>query len=334
MNRPRRRALVLAAGFGRRLRPLTAALPKPLLPVAGRPLVAWTLDALVAAGCEGIALNLHHQGEAIAAALGTQHRGVPLHYSREPEILGTLGAVWPLRDFLGAADEVLIVNGDSLCRWPFRALAARHRRTGAAATLLVADRADPAAFGGGIALARDGRVLAFRSAALVTGLARRRRVFAGAQIWRPELLARVGEGYADTVEALYQPLLAAGEPLQTLATRRPWHDLGTPARYLAGALAWGLAGLPPGGVRRGPGATIARGARVRRSVLEAGAAVATGARVEGSLLLPGARVEAGARVTGAIVGPGIEVAPGTVVAGELLTAGPDGPPLATPLDSV
>lgn len=127
MSRPRRRALVLAAGFGRRLRPLTAALPKPLLPVAGRPLVAWTLDALVAAGCEGIALNLHHQGEAIAAALGTHHRGVPLHYSREPEILGTLGAVWPLRDFLAAADEVLIVNGDSLCRWPLRALAARHQ---------------------------------------------------------------------------------------------------------------------------------------------------------------------------------------------------------------
>jgi NDP-sugar pyrophosphorylase family protein len=335
VSRPRRRALVLAAGFGRRLRPLTDVLPKPLLPVAGRPLVAWTLDALVEAGCEAIAINLHHRGEAIPAALGDRHRRIPLHYSREPEILGTLGAAAPLRDFLGEAGEILIVNGDSLCRWPLRALLERHRRTGAAATLLVAERADPRAFGGGVALAEDGRVLGFRGASpmasLAAVIARRRRVFAGAQVWRPELLARVPERFADTIADLYEPLLAEGGTIQTLATHRPWHDLGTPARYLAGALEWGLRGLPASGVRLAPGAAVAPGARVRGSVLEAGAEVAAGARVTGSLLLAGARAGAEAEVRDAILGPGVEVAAGAEVRCVLLTAGQAGEVVSTPL---
>lgn len=331
MSRRARRALVLAAGFGRRLRPLTDELPKPLLPVAGRPLVAWTLDALVEAGCEAIAVNLHHLSEAIPAALGERHRRVPLYYSREPEILGTLGAVGPLRDFLGGADEILIVNGDSLCRWPLRALLERHRKTGAAATLLVAERADPRGFGGGVALAEDGRVLGFRSASLAAAVARRRRVFAGAQVWRPELLARVPERFADTIADLYEPLLAEGAEIQTVATRRPWHDLGTPARYLAGALEWGLRGLPARGVRLAPGAAVARGARVRGSVLEAGARVATGARVEGSLLLAGARVGEGAEVRGALLGPGVEVAAGAGVTGRLVVRTAEGGVSEAPL---
>jgi mannose-1-phosphate guanylyltransferase len=332
VSRPRRRALVLAAGFGRRLRPLTDGIPKPLLPVAGRPLVAWTLDALVAAGCEAIAVNLHHLGEAIPAALGDRHRRIPLHYSREPEILGTLGAVGPLRDFLGEAGEILIVNGDSLCRWPLRALLERHRKTGAAATLLVAERADPRGFGGGLALAEDGRVLAFRSGAIAAAVARRRRVFAGAQVWRRELLDRVGEGFADTIGDLYEPLLADGTEIQSRATRRPWHDLGTPARYLAGALEWGLAGLPANGVRLAPGAAVERGARVRGSVLEAGAHVAAGAGVESSLLLPGARVGAGAAVREAILGPGVELAAGARIERAMLTCATAGGVVATRLE--
>lgn len=324
MSRRGRRALVLAAGFGRRLRPLTEETPKPLLPVAGRPLVAWTLDALVEAGCEAIAVNLHHRGEAIPAALGERHRRVPLRYSVEPEILGTLGAAAPLRDFLGAADEILVVNGDSLCRWPLRALLERHRKTGAAATLLVAERADPRLFGGGVALAEDGRALGFRSASLAAATARRRRVFAGAQVWRPELLAQVPERFADTIADLYEPLLAEGAEIQSLATRRPWHDLGTPARYLAGALEWGLRGLPARGVRLAAGAAVERGARVRASVLEAGAGVAAGARVTGSLLLAGARVGEGAEVRDAILGPGVEVAAGARVEARMLTRTPAG----------
>jgi len=120
------RAVVLAAGFGRRLRPLTDWLPKPLLPVCGKPVVLHTLEALAAAGCEATALNLHHLGEPIRRRLGDDFEGMPLTYSEEPEILGTLGALYPLRDFIAGAEHLLIVNGDSLCRWPLAGLLRRH----------------------------------------------------------------------------------------------------------------------------------------------------------------------------------------------------------------
>src|SRR6187402_2776161 len=122
MPRPRLRALVLAAGRGERLRPLTATLPKPLLPVAGRPLLAWTLERLRAAGCEAVAINLHHLGGQIREQFGDRFRGLPLVWSEETELLGTAGALPPLREFLSAADRVLVVNGDSLCRWPLETL--------------------------------------------------------------------------------------------------------------------------------------------------------------------------------------------------------------------
>jgi len=125
---PRVRALVLAAGRGERLRPLTEELAKPLLPVAGRPLAAWTLERLRRAGVDAAALNLHHRGERIRAAFGESFRGLPLVYSEEPELLGTGGALPPLRDFFAAADVALLVNGDSLCRWPLERLRLSARR--------------------------------------------------------------------------------------------------------------------------------------------------------------------------------------------------------------
>ena len=119
------RALVLAAGLGRRLRPLTEDLPKPLLPVTGKPILSWTLERLRAAGCEAVAVNLFHAGERIRERYGDEHEGLPLVYSEEHELLGTLGALAPLRGFFAGCDLVLVVNGDSFCRWPFRELLAQ-----------------------------------------------------------------------------------------------------------------------------------------------------------------------------------------------------------------
>jgi len=137
VTKPRIRALVLAAGEGTRLRPLTSFLPKPLLPVAGRPLIEHTLDRLAKVGCEAVAINLHHLGDAIRDHLGDDHQGMPITWSEErDERLGTLGALHPLRDFLRPAEVILLVNGDSLCAWPFSRLLRRHRDGGAAATLL------------------------------------------------------------------------------------------------------------------------------------------------------------------------------------------------------
>jgi mannose-1-phosphate guanylyltransferase len=318
---PRVRALVLAAGYGTRLAPLTDALPKPLLPVRGRTLVELTLERLARAGCEAAAVNLHHLGGAIRDRLGASYHGLPLTYSEEPEILGTLGALAPLADFFAGCDAVVVVNGDSLCRWPIARLLRRHRARGAAATLLFAAGAPPALYGGGVAIDREGRVVSFRQGSPEGGAAApaggpgprlRRRVFAGAHVLSPELLARAPERFSHVVYDLWEPLLGEGARLMAVTTRRPWYDLGTPRRLRDAAIEGGAGLKATRWLARtwvASGARVDRAARLRRSVVEAGAEVAAGARLRRTLLLPGARVGAGAALDGCVVGFGAEVPP-------------------------
>jgi len=328
--RPALRALVLAAGRGERLRPLTLEIPKPLLPVAGRPLAAWTLERLAAAGCEVAALNLHHLGAAIRAALGERFGGMSLAYSEEPELLGTGGALPPLAELLTAARAVAVVNGDSLCRWPLDRMLRAHRATAAAATLLVHRSTDPQPYGGGVAIEGE-RIVALRRGGLAWETARTRRVFAGAAVLDPEILARLPPGRSDIVSALYEPLLAAGATVGVVETSRPWFDLGTPVRYLEAALAWGLAGLPERGARIVAGAEVDASARLRRAVVETGARVAAGARLVESLVLPGAAIGSGARLARAIVGPRVAIGEGEAFESCLLTVDGDGVRRAAPL---
>lgn len=330
----RLRALVLAAGRGERLRPLTDALPKPLLPVAGLPVAGYTLARLAADGCEAAALNLHHLGDAVRDEFGDSFAGMPLTYSEEPELLGTLGALHPLRDFFAEADLVLVINGDSLCRWPIKRLVRRHLASRAAATLLFARGADPEEFGGGVAVGDGGRVLAFgrepppgAAWAGRSGEKVDRWVFAGCQVLSPELLARTRPEPSDTVRDLYMPLLEEGAYLGAMPTRRRWHDLGTPRRYLAAVLDWGRGGWPERLWRRSwvsPEAAVGRGARLGRSAVEAAARVDGGARLERTLVLPGARVAAGCRLREAVIGPGATLPAGTRLERRVVTAAREG----------
>lgn len=329
------RALLLAAGRGERLRPLSLEVPKPLLPVAGRAVAERSLAALADAGCRAIAVNLHHLGGAIRSRLGDSFRGLPIIYSEEAELLGTRGALAPLRDFLAGADLALVVNGDSLCAWPLadlvRAhLAARRGGRGPAATLLVQRTVDPRPFGGGVAIERGG-IVAFRPGDLAWGAAAEHRVFAGAQVIEPRLLAAIPDGPGELIAGFYEPLLEAGERLATFATARAWHDLGTPARYLAGALDLGRRGLPAGASRVVAGAEVATGARLARSLVESGARIGERARLAESLVLPGGVVGERARLTRVIVGPGVEIAAGAEYRDVLLTRGAGEGVVATPI---
>jgi MurNAc alpha-1-phosphate uridylyltransferase len=117
------KAMLLAAGRGERMRPLTDATPKPLLPVAGRPLVAWHLSRLAAAGVRDVVINLSWLGEQIAAALGDgAAHGVRIHYSREPwPALETGGGIRQALPLLGD-EPFLLVNGDVYTDVDFGAL--------------------------------------------------------------------------------------------------------------------------------------------------------------------------------------------------------------------
>ena len=313
MKKPRLRALVLAAGHGSRLRPLTAFIPKPLLPVRGAAVLAHTLDQLVAMGCEAVAVNLYHRGEMIRESLGDSYGGVPLTFSIEEKLLGTLGALGPLRSFLGRAEQILIVNGDSLCRWPLRGLVRRHMRSRALATLLVSKRQDPSSFGGGVGVANHKSIVSLRGGSDNSeGVTP--RVFMGAHVISPTLLDRIPNGPADFVTDLYEPMLSENEEIGALETSRKWHDLGTPERYRRAVLDWGR-----GRGWTDPDAEVAGGARVGTSVVEQDVFIHGQSSVRGSVVLPGARIGIGCQVVESILGPGVDLPPHTTIERRMVT---------------
>lgn len=305
MTERRIRAFVLTAGHGTRLRPLTLFLPKPLLPVRGEPVVGHTLRRLAAAGCEAAVLNLHHLPDAIPRCLGTRYHSLRLLYSpEEEEIQGTLGALYPQRDFLAAADVVLLVNGDTCCRWPWKRLIRRHLRSGAEATLLLHRRPATADLGGAVGVDAKGRVVELRGIGVAGP--RRRLLFAGAHVLSRRLLGRLRPGPGDIINDLYIPLLRRGGHVDSFVTAAPWHDLGTPERYLAANLHALEERFPFGGrsCEISPLAEVHETATVVASVLEDGVRIGEGAHVEGSVLLAGAEVAPASRIAHSIVGPG------------------------------
>src|SRR5512147_3077886 len=132
--------MVLCAGLGTRLRPLSDLLPKPAVPLAGLPLVRYALALLAGAGVRRAVVNVHHlPGEMERAARASADAlGLALAVSREPSIAGTGGALREARDLLRGASEVVLLNGDVLFAADLEAALAAHRGSGALATLLLA----------------------------------------------------------------------------------------------------------------------------------------------------------------------------------------------------
>jgi NDP-sugar pyrophosphorylase family protein len=303
---PRLRAMVLAAGFGLRMWPLTLLRAKPVLPVLNRPLLHWTLERLARHGVGEVVVNLHHLPESVTSALGDGRAfGLRIRYSREREILGTAGGPRAVRELFGD-EPFLLVNGDMLFDFDLRALVARHHASGARATLALRPNPDPRAYGA-VITDRRGRIRAIK------GRPRRTRgtisLFAGVHVLDPTLLDLLPPGRSDSVHDLYVPLLGEGAFLQGVRVRGAWYDLGRPRLYRDTQLR-----LMPGRGRDrclvDPGAGLGPGARVRRSVIGRGARVAAAARVERSVVWEDARVERDARLEGALVVTGAVVREG------------------------
>lgn len=155
----------------------------------------------------------------------------------------------------------------------------------------------------------------------------RRRVFAGAHVFSPELLAQLDAEPADFVGDLYEPLIRAGERIDAVESNEPWFDIGTPKRYLDAVIGWAGRG---GWRRRGwwsPEADVSPEAVVETSVIEAGARVARRAGVRRSLVLSGASVGEGCQVIDSVIGFSVDLPAGTVVENRLVSeARADTPP--------
>jgi mannose-1-phosphate guanylyltransferase len=334
-------AMVLCAGLGTRLRPLTARVPKPAVPVGGVPLVRWTMALLAGAGVRRVAVNVHHLPDAMeaAAAAAAGALGLPLAVSREPVIAGTGGALREARAALTGADAIVLFNGDVLFDVDLSAALAAHRATGALATMVLLPMPAGASYAA-VEVDASGAVRRIAGKFGPGGAGLTAWHFSGVHVLSPELLARVpAEPFeADVNRHVYPPLMASGA-IRGFVASGAWDDLGTPARYLAANRALlsgafprarfagadplaGAAALAPG-VHVAPGAVVHPGARLHGPVLLApGAEVDAGAEVGPEAVVGAARIRRSARVERAVVWDGTEIAAGERVV-DAIAAGAD-----------
>jgi NDP-sugar pyrophosphorylase family protein len=305
--------MVLAAGLGTRMRPLTDLLAKPALPVLNRPLIVWTLERLAAHGVTDVVINLHHLPGTVRRAVAQGGElGLRVTFSFERTILGTGGGPRRLRRFLGD-EPFLLVNGDMLFDLDLTRLVARHRAAGALATLALRPNPNPRVYAPVVTLG-DGRIV------WLPGVRRRRAgrvwLFAGIHVMEPSLLDRLPAGPRDSVRDLYAPLVERDQRLLGVPLRGPWFDLGTPELYRRGQLALlRQTRRRPGSNLIDAGAVVAEDALVRGSVIGPGAIVASRARVSRSILWPGARVGEGAFVRDAVVATRAQIGRGARLLG-------------------
>lgn len=229
------KAMILAAGYGTRLRPLTDSVPKPLLPIGGVPLLIWHLSMLRAHGVSEIVINLHHLGHRIEQAIGDGTRwGVRVTYSYEPKILGTGGGIKQVEGFFGD-EPFVVINGDVLCDLPLAALMMQHRASGAMATMVLREVPDPWSWGA-VEMDRNGRIHAINGrgySALRARVAQpvKPYMFAGIHVLRSRVLRYCPlDRYSSIIDA-YVAALEHGDPIYGYRLTEYWQDIGTPERY-------------------------------------------------------------------------------------------------------
>ena len=329
-------AVIVAGGFGTRLRPLTDRRPKHVLPVAGVPFLDHQIAKLAAAGVRRIVLATSYRSDVFKPTFGDgSSYGVELVYVSESEPLGTAGAIRNAAGHLGvAADEpVVVVNGDILSGHDVAAQVRRHNESGADVTLALVEVADARAFGC-VPTDEDGRVTAFleKSADPVS-----RQINAGCYVFRRSVIDTIPAGKVVSVERETFPgLLADGALVLGHLDSAYWRDVGTPAALVGASrdLVCGRVTSPAypnppaefhvltgaevgqgavllGGSVIGPAARIGVGAVVVGSVVDEGASIGQGAHVDDSVVGPGASVGERSTLRRAVVGDGARVGAGS-----------------------
>jgi NDP-sugar pyrophosphorylase family protein len=281
--------MLLAAGLGTRLHPLTADRAKPAVPFLGKPLILGLVELLHQHGITKIAVNTHHLPESIHRALA----GVAgIGYSHEDLILGTGGALAAARDLglLDRNDDTLIVNAKLYTDLDLSAAIAAHGTFGAAVTLVLRPNLDKEAFRE--VLVKDDRVIGFGKGRQPEGDAP--LLFTGIHVIASQVLASIPNKNCDTIADIYPPLIAQRRVYAHVDPRGRWWEFSTLERYLE------------------------LHARVQSVTLSEGAAIDPSAEVEYAVLFENARVEAGAFVKNAILGPGVVVPAKTRVENEAI----------------
>ncbi len=322
------RAMIMAAGIGTRLRPVTDLLPKPMAPIVNRPALYHILRLLKRHGIVEVVINLHHLPEIIEGYLGDGSRlGMDIRYSFESDLRGTAGGVKSNEDFL-SGETFLVMSGDALTDIDLTGLVAAHRRYGSIATMSVKEVADPSLYGVVVADDED-RVVGFQEKPRIEE-ARSRLCNCGMYVFEPEILSHIPEGqFDDFGKRVFPDLLKQGVAFHANAIDEYWSDVGNLQEYIRGnhdALA-GRVGIEvpgeevrpgvwveegsrlPGSIRIEPPILIGSDCRIGEDVVIDGptiigerSVIGSGAHIARSLLLPGSRVPDGGLVVDGVIG--------------------------------
>lgn len=318
------KAAILAGGFGTRLRPLTLQIPKPLMPLLGKPLVMHIIDALPHQ-VDTVIMAVNYRREQIEEYFQTHDVGREVILVEESEPLGTGGAIKNLSEYL---DESFIAfNGDIVSSIDLEQLVDYHRSNGGIGTLSLWRVDDPSAFGV-VALDDGGRITVFQEKPSPEE-ACSDLINAGVYVFEPEILDHIGDGKVSIEREVFPRILDMG--LNGFRFHGYWVDCGTRENFLLaqrilleleGDIIWDcefsggadiiqpnhLTGVTISECRLGPfvyaenGVSIGSGSEVRSSILQEGVKIGNDALVVNSILGPGAKVEDGQKVLDSILG--------------------------------
>jgi mannose-1-phosphate guanylyltransferase len=312
--------MVLAAGLGTRLRPLTNEITKPMVPVLDRPVMGHIVDLLDRHGFDEVIANLHYFPDSIKRYFGER-----LTYRVEEELLGTAGGVRACADFFGT-DAFLVISGDALTDIDLSAFAARHREAGGIATLAVKKVSDTREYGV-VLHDRDGRITGFQEKPnpeeALSDLGN-----CGIYIFEPEIFDHFPERpFVDWAQDVFPTLLENDVPFHMHEVREYWNDVGSLGELrqgtfdaLRGELRLQVEGeeVAPGVIVAGE-STLPESAEVEGPVwIGRDVQVGERARLMGPVVLgDGVRIGEGAQLRGSIVFPGTTVAPAAIVIGAI-----------------
>ncbi|HVF23864.1 MAG TPA: NDP-sugar synthase [Pyrinomonadaceae bacterium] len=299
------RAIILSAGYGTRLWPLTEDRTKPAIPILGKPLVGYVAEYIAAYGFDDIVVNLHHRPESVRAALGDGSKfGVKLRYVEEPVILGTSGALDNTRDFFQDG-TFLSINGKIITDIDLHAALETHRKTNALATLVLLENKRRERFS--MVEVEEGRITGFRGMPDQNGSGPVPLMFTGIQLLEPRIFDYIPRGvFSHSVTDVYMPAIANGETIAAHIASGTWRELSTLKRYLDISVEMlkeqgqpYVAGLDCDLDRSAQisdavlwdNVTVAAGAQIRRSVVADDVHVPNDATLENCVVVPRALVE-------------------------------------------
>ncbi len=299
------KAMILAAGLGTRLRPLTLERAKPAIPLLGKPLVCHITEKLKALGVFDFRLNLHHLPETVEAAFENRVDEIRVSFSYEPVILGTAGGLKANESFF--ADQTFIMaNGDVLFDFELGNAIEFHKRMNAFATLILVPQAAPFPFYP-IKIDSEFRLRHFKGEWPGGPVTPDTYVFSGIHILEPRVFDYIPPGrFCEINDEVYPKALAAGERIFGFPISGYWNDLGAPARYLAAQNALFKMSPQLRNVYRDGAITEDKSAAIGPYVsIGRNGSIENGVELKDCILWDDAHIAANSKLRGCILGSGV-----------------------------